>query len=110
MLSPEVTVIADGGGVVSAATRPVVGVDHVSRFLLGIVQKYAKAVDDGMAIRIEIAPIAVNGAPAIIAYADDKVLYVYTLDMDEDGKILTIFGMANPEKLDGVRALENEAS
>ena len=106
MLSPDVTVIADGGGVVSAATRPVVGLDHVARFLLGITQKYAKYIEDGMDIRIEIPPIPVNGAPSIIAYADDKVLYVYTLDLDADGRIRTIFGMANPEKLGGVRALE----
>jgi RNA polymerase sigma-70 factor (ECF subfamily) len=108
LLSPDVTVISDGGGVVSAATRPVVGLDHVARFLLGIVHKYAKYIEDGMDIRIEIAPIPVNGAPAIIAYADDKVLYVYTLDLDEDGKIHTIFAMANPEKLAGVRTLEGE--
>ena len=106
MLSPEITVIADGGGVVSAATRPVVGLDHVSRFLLGIVDKYSKLIEDGMDIRIEVSPAAVNGAPAIIAYDDDKVLYVYTLDLDVDGRIRTIFGMANPEKLGGVRALE----
>jgi RNA polymerase sigma-70 factor (ECF subfamily) len=110
MLSPEVTVIADGGGVVSAATRPVVGLDHVARFLLGITQKYARYVEDGMDIRVEVAPTGINGYPALIAYADDKVLYVYALDLDEDGRIRTVFAMANPEKLDGVRALEGEAS
>ncbi|MEY9888692.1 RNA polymerase sigma-70 factor (ECF subfamily) [Catenulispora sp. MAP12-49] len=109
MLSPEVTVISDGGGVVKAATRPVVGLDNVSRFLLGIAKKYEKFVEDGMAIRMEIAPIGINGDPALIAYADDKVLYVYALDLDEDGKIRTVFAMANPEKLSGVRALEGEA-
>jgi RNA polymerase sigma-70 factor (ECF subfamily) len=110
MLSPDVTVIADGGGVVSAATRPVVGLDHVSRFLLGIVDKYTKFVEEGQDIRIEIAKAGVNGDPALIAFADDKILYVYTLDLDEDGKIRTVFAMANPVKLDGVRALEEESS
>ena len=109
MLSPEVTVIADGGGVVSAATRPVVGLDHVARFLLGITQKYAKYVEDGMDIRIEISPAGINGDPALIAFADDKILYVYALDLDEDGRIRTVFAMANPDKLDGVRALEDNA-
>ncbi|WP_194891103.1 RNA polymerase sigma factor SigJ [Catenulispora pinisilvae] len=109
LLSPEITVISDGGGVVTAATRPVVGLDNVSRFLLGITQKYAKYVEKGMDIRVEIAPVGVNGDPAVIAFADDKVLYVYTLDMDEDGRIRTVFAMANPEKLSGVRALEGDA-
>jgi len=109
LLSPDVTVISDGGGVVSAATRPVVGLDHVSRFLLGIVKKYEKFVEDGIDIRIEIAPVGVNGDPALVAYADDKVLYVYALDLDEDGRIRTVFAMANPSKLGGVRALEGGA-
>jgi RNA polymerase sigma-70 factor (ECF subfamily) len=106
MLSPEVTLVADGGGVVTAARRPVVGLDNVARFLLGIVQKYAQYTDQGVELRVEIADAGVNGDPAIIAFADGKVLYVYTLDLDEDGKIRTVFAMANPEKLDGVRALE----
>jgi RNA polymerase sigma-70 factor (ECF subfamily) len=109
MLSPEVTLVSDGGGVVTAATRPVVGLDHVSRFLLGITQKYAKYIEAGADIRVEISPSGVNGSPALIAYADDKVLYVYALDLDEDGRIRTVFAMANPEKLSGVRALEGDA-
>jgi RNA polymerase sigma-70 factor (ECF subfamily) len=108
MLSPEVTLVSDGGGVVTAATRPVVGLDHVSRFLLGITQKYAKYIEAGADIRVEISPSGVNGSPALIAYADDKVLYVYALDLDEDGRIRTVFAMANPEKLSGVRALEGD--
>ena len=108
LLAPEVTLVADGGGVVSAATRPVVGLDHVSRFLLGVVQKVSKYLEDGMDLRVEVARSAVNGDPAIIMFADDKILYVYTLDLDEDGRIRTVFVMANPAKLDGVRALEGD--
>ncbi|WP_194906943.1 RNA polymerase sigma factor SigJ [Catenulispora rubra] len=109
LLSPEVTVISDGGGVVNAAMRPVVGLDHVARFLLGITQKYAKYIDAGMDIRVEISPTGINGGPALIAFADDKILYVYALDMDEDGRIRAVFAMANPDKLSGVRALEDNA-
>jgi RNA polymerase sigma-70 factor (ECF subfamily) len=106
MLSPEVTLVADGGGVVSAALRPVVGLDNVARFLVGILEKYAQYIEEGVNLRVEIAQVGVNGDPAIVAFADDKVLYVYALDLDEDGKVRTVFAMANPEKLDGVRALE----
>jgi len=109
LLSPEVTVISDGGGVVSAATRPVVGLDHVSRFLLGIATKYEKYIEAGVDIRIEVARTGINGDPAILAFADDKILYVYTLDLAEDGRIRKVFAMANPEKLSGVRALEHDA-
>jgi RNA polymerase sigma-70 factor (ECF subfamily) len=106
MLSPEVTLVADGGGVVSAARRPVVGLDNVAQFLRGIMQKYAQYVDEGVDLRVEIAEVGINGDPAIVTYADGKVLYVYALDLDEDGRIRTVFAMANPEKLNGVRTLE----
>jgi len=106
MLSPEVTILADGGGVVSAARRPVVGVENVARFLLGIVQKYGLYMQEGADLQVEVVAGGVNGAPAIVAYLDGKVLYMYVLDMAEDGRIRSVFGMANPEKLSGVRALE----
>jgi len=106
LLSPDITLVADGGGVVTAARRPVVGQDHVARFLVGIVDKYAKYMQQGTDIRIGVVASGVNGAPAIVAFADGKVLYVYTLDLDEEGRIRTIYGMANPAKLAGVRALE----
>ncbi|WP_147796314.1 RNA polymerase sigma factor SigJ [Cellulomonas sp. Y8] len=59
LLDPSVTLRADGGGVVSAARRPVLGVDHVARFLLGIVRKRPSAVlaarrtGDGLAFALE---------------------------------------------------------
>ena len=110
LLSPEITLISDGGGVVSAATRPVVGLDHVSRFLLGVVQKVSTYLEEGVDLRIEVARSAVNGDPALVMFVDDKILYVYALDLDADGRIRTVFVMANPSKLDGVRALEAEPS
>ena len=109
LLSPDVTVISDGGGVVTAATRPVVGLDHVSRFLLGVAHKYEQYVEAGLDVTIEVARTGINGDPAMLAFADGKILYVYTLDLDEDGRIRTVYAMANPEKLSGVRALERDA-
>ncbi|MFS0793513.1 RNA polymerase sigma factor SigJ [Microbacterium sp. 1P10AE] len=39
LLDPSVTLRSDGGGVVSAARRPVLGVSNVARFLLGLFRK-----------------------------------------------------------------------
>ena len=36
LLDPGATVIADGGGLVSAALRPIEGGDHIARYLAGI--------------------------------------------------------------------------
>lgn len=44
LLDPSVTLRSDGGGVVSAARRPVLGVSNVARFLVGVFQKEPLAV------------------------------------------------------------------
>lgn len=36
---PQVVLRSDGGGVVTAARKPVLGNDHVARFILGVLQK-----------------------------------------------------------------------
>lgn len=57
VLDPQVTMTADGGGVVTALRRPVVGADNVARVLLGIRSK----------IRPEdrLAAMIVNGATGL---------------------------------------------
>ncbi|MCA1558164.1 MAG: RNA polymerase sigma-70 factor, partial [Acidobacteria bacterium] len=39
LLSEDVTLLSDGGGRVTAARKPITGVDHVARFLTGLVKK-----------------------------------------------------------------------
>jgi len=39
VLDPDVALVSDGGGVVRAARRPVVGADKVARFLLRTIAK-----------------------------------------------------------------------
>lgn len=56
-LDPAVVLTSDGGGVVSAARRPVRGPDRVARFLLGTLERNAGGA--------EVAIVVVNGAPAI---------------------------------------------
>jgi RNA polymerase sigma-70 factor (ECF subfamily) len=109
LLAPDVVLVADGGGVVSAARRPVEGADNVARFVLGIVRKYADAIAEGQDLGIEVVPDGVNGAPAIIAHLDGRVVYVYTLELDERGLVTDIFGMANPAKLAAVQGLAGRA-
>jgi RNA polymerase sigma-70 factor (ECF subfamily) len=105
LLSPGVTLIADGGGVVSAARRPVHGAMDVARFVQGIVAKGMKLIADGVDLDFGVAPTAVNGSPAIVLTADGAVYYVYILEVDEDGRVSDIFAVANPAKLEAVQAL-----
>lgn len=65
VLDPDVVCTSDGGGAVSAARRPVRGAERVSRFLVGLVAKYAGDV--------EVELVEANGAPAL-ALREDGVL------------------------------------
>jgi RNA polymerase sigma-70 factor (ECF subfamily) len=105
LLSPGVTLIADGGGMVSAARRPVHGAMDVARFVQGIVAKGMKLLADGVDLDFGVASTAVNGSPAIVLTANGAVYYVYILEMDEDGRVSDIFAVANPAKLEALRAL-----
>jgi RNA polymerase sigma-70 factor (ECF subfamily) len=105
LLAPDVQLVADGGGVVTAARRPVVGADNVARFLLGIAEKYAKLIGEGEGMQLAIVPGGINGAPALIAHSAGQVFYVYALELDETGRVTDVFGMANPGKLGAVQSL-----
>lgn len=65
-LDPDVVVTSDGGGVVSAARRPVLGADRAARYVLGTVAKY---VDQ----QAEVDLLLANGLPAI-GIREDGVL------------------------------------
>jgi RNA polymerase sigma-70 factor (ECF subfamily) len=110
LLAPDVVMVADGGGVVSAARRPVEGADNVARFLLGIVRKYSELIAGGAELAVEVAPAGVNGTPAVVAHLDGRVVYVYALELDEEGRIAEVYGMANPAKLTAVQSLAGGAA
>jgi RNA polymerase sigma-70 factor, ECF subfamily len=90
MLAPDATWIADGGGKVSAARRPVVGAAKVAAALSGLARK---ALAD---MRAEIA--TVNYAPAMLLYSGDRLDIVITVDVVDD-KITTFYAVRNPDKL-----------
>jgi RNA polymerase sigma-70 factor (ECF subfamily) len=90
VLAPDVVVVADGGGVVTASRAPIDGAETVAR-LLG---QFAKRGPAGA----EFAPMWLNGAPA--AKIDvDGVLDTAISVVVEDGRITQIFAIRNPEKL-----------
>lgn len=90
VLAPDVVLLSDGGGLVSAARRPVLGRDNVARFLDGVARKGpADAAVD---------VIWVNGLPAIRAHRNGQAITVITLDV-EDGLVTGVYVVVNPEKL-----------
>lgn len=90
MLAPDATLIADGGGNVSTARRPVVGAAKVAAAIAGLVRK---GLPD---MRVEM--VTCNSAPAMLIDSGDNLDLVLTIDIVED-KITTIYTIRNPDKL-----------
>lgn len=90
MLAADVTSTADGGGVVTAARRPIVGAGTVARYLVGL---FRFQVPD-MAISVE----EINGAPAVVVRVGAAPLAVVAVDF-ADGVATEVRLILNPAKL-----------
>ncbi|WP_405761647.1 RNA polymerase sigma-70 factor [Streptomyces sp. NBC_00045] len=90
MLTADVRYVADGGGVVNAARRPILGRDTVARFLVGALRKYVAGMPVSFA--------EVNGEPALLV-GGAAVMQVEI----EDGLISGMRTVVNPEKLEFLR-------
>ncbi|MBW3664410.1 MAG: RNA polymerase sigma factor SigJ [Actinobacteria bacterium] len=94
LLAPDVVLTADGGGVVSAARRPLEGPDRVTRFLLGLFRQATETV--------EIVRHAVNGMPALVVRDHGDLVVVFGFDV-ADGVVTAIHAVRNPAKFGGLR-------
>ncbi|OLT13980.1 RNA polymerase subunit sigma-24 [Actinomadura sp. CNU-125] len=95
VLAPDVVLISDGGGVRSAALRPVTGVAKVLRLLL------ASLGDKEGALTGE--PATVNGHPALLLRHDGDIDSVMTIAV-QDGLVTGIYFVRNPNKLTHITA------
>jgi RNA polymerase sigma-70 factor (ECF subfamily) len=92
VLAPDVVMVADGGGVVPAAIRPISGPKTVARLLSRL-----SAVAPGA--RIEATWI--NGAPALRIDPEGEFDAAISMTV-EGGRITRIYTMRNPHKLSGL--------
>jgi RNA polymerase sigma-70 factor, ECF subfamily len=94
LLSDDVRLVSDAGGKKLAAIKPLVGADHVGRFLHGIAKK-------GAALVVELRPIWVNDLAGFAAFGADGL--DQTLAIETDGeKITALYISRNPDKLGSV--------
>jgi RNA polymerase sigma-70 factor (ECF subfamily) len=89
MLADDVVVWTDGGGLVRAALRPVVGPFRSSRFLLNVARKGQGVPQEAM----------LNGQPAMVFMTDGQVVSALVLDI-VGGQIAAVRVVSNPEKLE----------
>ena len=96
MLAEDVVEWSDGGGVVSAARKPIIGRDKVARFMMGL----ARQAPPTFVPRFGIF----NGHPGIIGYVDGAPFTVVVLEIRDD-QIQNIYSVVNPEKLRHIPSL-----
>jgi RNA polymerase sigma-70 factor (ECF subfamily) len=90
LLDPSVVLTSDGGGVVNAARRPVLGPDRVARFFAGLARK------EGQVELVEI-----NGRTGLTFSVDHRLHSVVSFTVDGE-QISRIDIVLAPDKLSGV--------
>ena len=106
VLAPDVVAISDGGGVVSAGTRAVVGASKVARFYAGIFAQRAADTE-----RITMDPVLVNGDLGLLVrgrYKDGRDLLSVVTVAVADGRVTAIYNQLNPAKLSSVAARRDD--
>jgi RNA polymerase sigma-70 factor (ECF subfamily) len=89
LLDPGATVIADGGGLASAALRPIEGAEQIARYAADTV---------GMVPGLTLLERTVNGQPGLVAQQDGVTVTVFAFDIAGD-QITRIWAIRNPDKL-----------
>ena len=88
VLAPDVVVVADGGGLVAAARRPIRGAERVAAFLIGAARS----------ANFEAKAVWLNGSPAARIDIGGEVNTAASFSV-ETGRITRIYAIRNPHKL-----------
>ncbi|MCU1417826.1 MAG: polymerase subunit sigma-24 [Schumannella sp.] len=96
VLAEDVVALSDGGGIVLAARKPVVGRARVAQFLLGVLDKFAADVEN--------VPVAVNGELAFAGIREGRAIAIWTVEIGPDG-IRRFLNVMNPHKLSRIDVL-----
>jgi RNA polymerase sigma factor (sigma-70 family) len=90
LLDPDAKVIADGGGLVSAALRPIEGAERIAAYLADLMSLAPS--------NLMLLERTVNGQPGLIAQQDGLTVTVFAFEVVGD-KITHIWAVRNPDKL-----------
>ncbi|MGW1589402.1 RNA polymerase sigma-70 factor [Streptomyces sp. NPDC002386] len=86
LIAPDVVLLTDGGGIVRAALRPVVGAAEVIQVLGRI------------GTSVSVRPAQINGHPALLLHRGGELDTVIALRLDA-GLVTGLYAVRNPEKL-----------
>jgi len=90
LLDPDAAAIADGGGLVTAALRPIEGGAEIARYFADLADRAPSSM--------AILERTVNGQPGLVAQIDGVAVTVLAFDIAGD-RITHIWAIRNPEKL-----------
>lgn len=105
LLADDAALVADSGGKTRAPTRVVHGGNKVGRFIVGVstnTHKFLESVGLPPDTEYRLSIEDVNGAPAALLLAGDRVLAMFLLEI-VDGRVQYVFLVSNPDKLRRVR-------
>ncbi|WP_313204700.1 RNA polymerase sigma factor SigJ [Stenotrophomonas sp.] len=91
LLHANARLVSDGGVVVTAAVRPLLGAERIGRLFWAIARR-------GLGHTAQLG--WVNGEPAILRFLGDQLHSVTTIEVAE-GRIANVYSVLNPEKLRG---------
>ncbi len=89
LLAPDAAMIADGGGLVGAALRPVEGAERIAQYLINIADR---------APGLTLLERSVNGRPGLVAQHTGATVTVAAFELT-DARVTRIWAVRNPEKL-----------
>jgi len=95
LLAKDIGMWSDGGGKASAARRPLMGRDEITKFLVGL---HRTAETAGLIRDVSLQIEDVNSEPALVVRAGRRLESIFVLSIDGDA-ITGIRVVRNPDKL-----------
>jgi len=90
LLDPDATATGDGGGLVSAAPRPIEGGEQIARYAVDLASRAPTG--------LTILERTVNGQPGLVAQLNGVTVCVYAFEIADD-RIKHVWAVLNPDKL-----------
>lgn len=91
LLTADVVLTSDGGGVVQSVLRPLVGIERIGRFIRALHKRHRGT-------QVTLQPAMLNGAAGFIISVDAVIATAITFEW-QDNQICSIFMTRNPGKL-----------
>ncbi|MBN9059375.1 MAG: RNA polymerase sigma factor SigJ, partial [Rhizobiales bacterium] len=103
LLADAARLHGDGGGKRPATLNVIHGADKIGRFFAGLLHK-----PDARPVRVWSGPLRINGLPGFVSLDPFGTLQAIALEL-ENGRIVAIYSMRNPDKLAGAEAFLHHA-